>query len=146
MILARMFTLVALVVGPAELSAKKVDPAQVVGHWSGQGTFRDLAFQRQHGTLPFELVIGPDHRLSGTVGGAAIQSCSMKKGGGRLAFHALLSGQVRPEQAFRKNHLVLLIIQTQEGWFKAGFQLKSSATFDPTMRQGWVEVAKKPAQ
>lgn len=41
---------------------------------------------------------------------------------------------------------MLLIIQTQEGWFKADFRLKSSAAFDPTLRQGWVEVAKKPAQ
>jgi hypothetical protein len=143
---ARIFALVALVTGSAALSAKKVDPALVVGHWSGQGTFRDLAFQRQHGTLPFNLVIGPDHRLSGTVGGATIQPCLMKKGGSRLAFHALLSGQVRPENAFRKNRLALLITQTQEGWFKADFQLKSSAAFDPSMRQGWVEVAKTPAR
>lgn len=78
---ARAFALPVLVLGSVELSAKKVNPAQVVGHWSGQGTFLDFAFQRQHGTLPFDLVISPDHRLSGSVGGATIQPCLMKKAG-----------------------------------------------------------------
>lgn len=126
------------------LGAQGLDTSRLSGRWAGDGSFMNLKFRAKHGPLPFDLTIGPDHILTGTVGGAVIQPCPLVRQGAQLDYAARLTGAVLADRTFRKDHLLLMITKTQPGRLEAGFQLKSGFGFDLTMRPGRLVLTRHP--
>jgi len=95
-------------------SAQTPDISRLAGDWVGAGRFRNVSFQNEFGSVPFALHIDPDFTLSGKVGNAKIEPCKPKIDGSRIDYYATVQGDIRPENVFRKNHLVLLIMQVDD--------------------------------
>lgn len=125
------------------LAAFAQAPTGLPGHWTGMGRFHNVRFQTQFGSLPFDLRIGPDLTLTGTVGGARIQPSRVVTRKDRQDFYAELEGEIRPGKAFRKRRLVLLVTHVEGNRLVADFHLKTNFVWDWTMRQGTLEAARK---
>lgn len=123
--------------------AQHPDGAKLVGHWVGSGRFYDVKVQAERGSIAFDLHFQPDLTLTGTVGGAKLQPCKPKKIGSSIDFYTTLRGNVFPKKGFRKDHLVLLVTQTDGKEMSADFHLKTNFIFDWSMRPGEVIAIRK---
>lgn len=129
-----LFTLSALMTA--------ADPGRLPGRWSGVGRFYNVKFQATFGPLPFDLHIAQDLTLTGTVGGARILPCRPTTNHGRQDFRAELEGAIRPEKAFRKRRLVLMVTKAEGDTLVADFHLKTNFVWDWTMRVGHLEATR----
>jgi hypothetical protein len=141
-----LIALVALValVAPLGARAEGPDAAKLAGHWTGQGRFYNADFQKQHGSIPFDLTVSPDLVLSGTAGGAAITPARGERHGQQVDFELLLTGDVLPGTDFKKDHLVLVVTRADGAAVSGDFHLKSNFVFDLTMRPGALELKRAP--
>lgn len=126
------------------LQAPGIDAAKAAGHWVGAGRFLDLTLQERYGSLPFDLVIHPDHALEGRVGGATLPRCVPRKQEGRWEYQAPLRGMVRSEEAFRKDQLVLIVTRVEGDQLGADFQLKTAGGLDLAAWSGRLEARRAP--
>jgi hypothetical protein len=145
LLLAALFAFTAPLAARAEpVEAGQLDPSRLAGHWTGQGRFYNVEFQKQHGPLPFDLAISSDLVLTGSVGGAAIQPTQGERSGKQVDFKALLQGPVKPGLDPGKDHLVVIITSAGDAAASGDFHLKSNFTLDLTMRPGAIELKRAP--
>lgn len=135
--------LMACLVPLAGYSAE-IDPAHLPGNWVGTGRYYEVKLQRQADAPRFDLTIGPDLTLTGTVGTARLVPTRPRASGERVDYFVLLEGSVAQHAALRsKDHLLILITQLAPDSFEADFHLKSSFGFDFTMHPGALHADRK---
>ncbi len=122
---------------PLAGSATEIDPTQLAGHWAGTGRYYEVKLQHQADAPRFDLTIGPDLTLTGTVGAARLVPTRPRAAGKRIDYYVVLEGSVAEQASLRsKDHLLILITQLAPGSFEADFHLKSSFGLDFTMHPG----------
>ena len=141
-ILLRVLAVALLV--PASSSAQSLDPAGLVGRWSGSGTFFSADMQRKAGSLAFTLELKADGTGTGRIGDATLQVVEVKRARDRIEVRAKLTGSLGSDPALAKNHLVLVVTAVDDRRMQAEFHLKSNFIFDPQMREGHVVLTRMP--
>ena len=129
---------------PACSRSQALDPARLVGRWSGSGSFSSGDLQKKVGSLPFVAEFTPDRSGTGRVGQATLQDVRMTPTRDQIEVRATLVGSVGADPALAKNRLVLLVTRLDESTLQAEFHLKSNFTFDPGMREGRVVLTRVP--
>lgn len=120
----------------------EVPSSTLSGRWTGPGRFLNVRFQKTFGAVTFDLAISDDLILTGTVGGARILPCKPTARNGRQDYKAELEGVIRPEDAFRKRRLVLLVTHIEGSSLEADFHLKTNFLLDWSMRVGQLKATR----
>ena len=134
----RILALLTMVFPFCAVDAQNLDPAMLVGRWSGSGTFFDAELQKRVGTLPFALQIAPDNSGTGQVGSATLQDVHVNPTRPYIEVRARLAHPVAADPALAKERLVLVVTALSDSTIDAEFHLKSSVIYDLTMREGRV--------
>ncbi len=129
---------------PRDSAAQSLDPARLVGRWSGTGGFFSADMQRKAGSLAFLLDLKADGTGTGRLGEATLQITGVKAARDRIEVRAKLAGAPGPDPALAKNHLVLVVTAVDSSRVQAEFHLKSNFIFDPQMREGHVVLTRLP--
>jgi hypothetical protein len=140
-----MRRILLLCLGAPALSAQaqSIDAALLPGSWRGEGRYYETRLQRANRPPEFELSIGPDLTLSGTVGGARIVPARPAAVGPRIDYAVVLDGPVAAGKSLDgKDHLMVLITVVGRDSFSADFHLKSRFGFDFSMHPGSLEAVR----
>ena len=129
---------------PARAAAQALDPARVVGRWSGNGTFFDDDLQRKIGSIPFVIELSPERSGTGRVGQATLSDVRVKPARREIEVRAKLASPVAADPAVAKECLVLIITTVSDSTIQAEFHLKSNFIYDPRLKQGRVTLARVP--
>ena len=137
-----VFAVVTLL--PTRAAAQALDPARVVGRWSGNGSFFDADLQRKIGSIPFVIELSTERSGTGRVGQATLSDVRVKPKRREIELRAKLASPVASDPAVAKERLVLIITAVSDSTIEAEFHLKSNFVYDPRLRQGRVTLARVP--
>jgi len=120
----------------------------LVGKWTGEGKFLDVAQDKDLGKVPLEVDIGNDNTVAGRIGDAKLTQTSIAKARYGFEIHGILDSRVKKGKTEKKDHLIILLVtptKDKDGvWVSdANFHLKSHYCFDLTMRVGGVVLKKQ---
>jgi hypothetical protein len=127
---------------PARSQPQAIDPAKLVGRWSGSGSFFSADLQKRVGSLPFVTEFKPDRSGSGSVGQATLQDVRIKPTRDHIEVKAKLVGSIGADPALAKDHLILLVTMRNDSTLQGEFHLKSNEMFDSRMREGRVVLTR----
>ena len=121
----------------------------LIGKWTGQGRFLDIAVDKDLGQVPLEVEINKDNTVVGRIGDAKLTKTSIKKARYGFEIHGILDSRIKKDKAEKKDHLIILLVtpvKDKEGVLvsDANFHLKSNYAFDVSMRVGGVTLKKQP--
>jgi hypothetical protein len=121
----------------------------LIGKWTGQGRFLDVALDKDLGKVPLQVEINKDNTVTGRIGDATLTQTSIKKARYGFEIHGILDSKINKNKAEKKDHLIILLVtpvKDKEGVLvsDANFHLKSRYVFDLTMRVGGVTLKKQP--
>lgn len=113
----------------------------LIGKWTGEGKFLDVAMDKEFGAVPLTVEINRDGTIAGRIGDATLTQTSLHKARYGFEIHGILDSRVRKDKAEKKDHLIILLVspsKDKDGVLvsDANFHLKSNYTFDLTMRVG----------
>lgn len=129
---------------PARSRSQALDPAKIVGRWSGTGSFFNADLQKQAGSVPFVTEFRADRSGTGRVGEATLQVVRVTPARDRIEVRAKLTGFIGTDPMLAKDRLVFVITRVEDSTIQAEFHLKSNFTFDPRMREGRVVLTRMP--
>ena len=121
----------------------------LIGKWTGEGRFLDVAVDKDLGKVPLEFQINKDNTVVGRIGDAKLTKTSIEKARYGFEIHGILDSSIKKNKAEKKDPLIILLvtpIKDKQGALvsDANFHLKSNYTLDPTMRVGGVMLKKQP--
>ncbi len=121
----------------------------LIGKWTGEGRFLDIAVNKEIGTVPLEFEIKKDNTVSGRIGDAKLTQTSIEKARYGFEIHGVLDSRIKKDKAEKKDHLIILLVtpvKDKEGVLvsDANFHLKSNYTLDLNMHVGGVMLKKQP--
>jgi hypothetical protein len=120
----------------------------LIGKWTGQGRFLDIALDKDLGKVPLQVEINKDNTVTGRIGDATLTQTSIKKARYGFEIHGILDSKIIKNKAEKKNHLIILLVtpaKDKEGVLvsDANFHLKSNYVLDLAMRVGGVTLKKQ---
>jgi hypothetical protein len=121
----------------------------LIGKWTGEGRFLDVAVDKDLGKVPLEVEINKDNTVTGRIGDAKLTQTSIKKARYGFEIHGMLDSKINKNKAEKKDHLIILLVtpvKDKEGALvsEANFHLKSNYTLDLNMSVGGVMLKKQP--
>ena len=121
----------------------------LIGKWTGQGRFLDIAVDKDLGQVPLEVEINKDNTVVGRIGDAKLTKTSIKKARYGFEIRGILDSKINKNKAEKKDHLIILLVtpaKDKEGVLvsDANFHLKSNYALDLNMRVGGVTLKKQP--
>ena len=121
----------------------------LIGKWTGQGKFLDVALDKDLGKVPLEVEINKDNTVTGRIGDAKLTQTSIKKARYGFEIHGILDSKINKNKSEKKDHLIILLVtpvKDKDGALvsDANFHLKSNYTLDLNMRVGGVMLKKQP--
>ena len=121
----------------------------LIGKWTGEGRFLDIAINKEIGTVPLEVEIKNDNTVSGRISDAKLTKTSIEKPRYGFEIHGVLDSKIKKDKAEKKDHLIILLVapvKDKEGVLvsEANFHLKSNYTLDLNMHVGGVMLKKQP--
>lgn len=121
----------------------------LIGKWTGEGKFLDVALDKDLGKVPLEVEINKDNTVAGRIGDAKLTQTSIEKARYGFEIHGILDSRIKKNKAEKKDHLIILLVTPVKGKVgvrvsDANFHLKSNYGFDLTMRVGGVMLKKQP--
>lgn len=128
----------------ASHEAQALDPARLVGRWSGSGRFFDADLQQKVGPVSFLAEFTANGSGSGRLGGATLRDVRVKATRNRLEVTAALVGPIGADPALAKNHLALIVTALGDSTMQAEFHLKTNGAYDPRMREGRLLLRRMP--
>ena len=129
---------------PARSESQTLDPARLVGRWSGTGSFFDAELRQRVGAVPLAVELASDRTGTGRIGQAAMNDVQVKPTRNYIEVRAKLAGAVAPDRQLGKDRLVIVITAVTDSTIEAEFHLKSNFVFDPAMREGRVTLTRLP--
>jgi hypothetical protein len=136
--------LLASVVPFSVTHAQSLDPAKLIGRWSGHGAFYSPDLRKKVDSLPFALEIERDHSGSGRVGDVSLRDVRVRQTRHYIEVRAKLARPVSTDPALAKDHLVLVFTALDDSTASGEFHLKSNAMYDIRMREGRLQLARTP--
>ena len=121
----------------------------LIGKWTGQGRFLDVATDKDLGKVPLEVEINKDNTVTGRIGDATLTQTRIKKARYGFEIHGILDSKINKNKTEKKNHLIILLVtpvKDKDGALvsDANFHLKSNFTLDLNMHVGGVMLKKQP--
>ena len=121
----------------------------LIGKWTGQGRFLDVALDKDLGKVPIEVEINKDNTVTGRIGDAKLTQTSIKKARYGFEIHGILDSKINKNKSEKKDHLIILLVtpvKDKDGALvsDANFHLKSNFTLDLNMHVGGVMLKKQP--
>lgn len=115
----------------------------LIGKWTGEGRFLDVALDKDLGKVPLEVEIKQDNTVAGRIGDANLTQTSIHKARYGFEIHAILDSRVKTDKTEMRDHLIILLVtpvKDKEGRLEsdANFHLKTNYAFDFAMRVGAV--------
>jgi cyanophycinase len=129
---------------PRHGSSQDLDPARLVGRWSGSGSFFNAELQKKIGTLPVVTEFTADRSGTGRIGDATLTDVRIRPARERIEIRAKLSGSVGADRALAKDHVILVITALSDSTLEGEFHLKSNSVYDPRMREGRLVLRRAP--
>lgn len=131
--LLSLFILTPVVAGEVDANVDRY-----VGQWSGEGRFYNVKLTQKLGSVPFEIKITPDYRISGSVGNASLEDAelSIDKHNGGFMIKGRIDGKIFKEQDFHKKKVIFLMQIPENDQIDGDFHLKNNFFFDIMMRPG----------
>ena len=129
---------------PARGKSQTLDPARLVGRWSGTGSFFNAELQKKVGPLPVTTEFTADRSGTGRIGGATLQDMRIRPARDLIEIKAKLAGAVGSDPMLAKDHVVLLVTALSDSTIEGEFHLKSNSVFDPRMREGRLLLRRLP--
>jgi hypothetical protein len=121
----------------------------LIGKWTGEGRFLDVAVDKDLGKVPLEVEINKDNTVAGRIGDAKLTQTSIEKARYGFEIHGILDSRIKKDKAEKKDHLIILLVtpvKDKEGVLvsDANFHLKSNYALDLGFRVGGVTLKKQP--
>ena len=121
----------------------------LIGKWTGEGKFLDVALDKDLGKVALEVEINQDGTVAGRIGDAKLTQTSIHKARYGFEIRGLLDSPIKKDKAEKKDHLIILLVtpvKDKDGVLvsDANFHLKDNYGFDVTMRVGGVLLKKQP--
>jgi len=82
----------------------------LIGKWTGEGRFLDVAVDKDLGKVPLEVEINKDKTVTGRLGDAMLTQTSIKKARCGFEIHGILDSRVKRNKAEKKDHLIILLV------------------------------------
>lgn len=155
--LSRMKTLILLLASlilsctgmAAEIQSVAGANPTLVGKWTGEGRFLDVAVAKDLGKVPLEVEINKDNTVTGRIGDAKLTKTSIQKASYGFEIRGILDSRIQKGKAEKKDHLIILLVtpvKDKEGALisDANFHLKSNYVLDLGFRVGGVTLKKQP--
>lgn len=152
-VLLLLTTLILSCTGQAAEKASKqsvvADNPTLIGKWTGEGRFLDVAVDKDLGKVPLEVEINKDNTVVGRIGDAKLTHTSIHKARYGFEIRGLLDSRIKKDKTQKKNHLIILLVtpvKDKEGLLvsDANFHLKSNYALDLGFRVGGVTLKKQP--
>lgn len=80
----------------------------LIGKWTGEGRFMDLAFNINFGTVMFEIEINNDNTISGRVGEARLVKTKIAETHDGFKIKGILDSKIKKDKWCRLEYLYLL--------------------------------------
>ena len=121
----------------------------LVGKWTGEGRFLDVAVDKDLGKVALEVEISKDNTVAGRIGDAKLTQTSIRKARYGFEIRGILDSRIKKDKSEKKDHLIILLVtpvKDKEGALvsDANFHLKSNYALDLGFRVGGVTLKKQP--
>jgi len=121
----------------------------LIGKWTGEGRFLDVALDKDLGKVLLEVEINKDNTVAGRIGDAKLTRTTIEKARYGFEIHGILDSKIKKDKAEKKDHLIILLVtpvKDKEGALvsDANFHLKGNYALDLSMRVGGVMLKKQP--
>ena len=121
----------------------------LIGKWKGIGSFLNIDFNKDFGTVNFDIDINSDYSITGKLGDAVLTKTTIEKTNYGFNIKGKLDSKLKENKDFNKKHVIILLVIPKEHnmdvqRIDANFHIKSNYFFDISMRVGGVILIKEP--
>ena len=121
----------------------------LMGKWKGIGSFLNIDFNKDFGTVNFDIEINSDYSITGKLGDAVLTKTRIEKTNYGFNIKGKLDSKLKENKDFNKKHVIILLVIPKEHnmdvqRIDANFHIKSNYFFDISMRVGGVLLIKEP--